>query len=87
MEIGNFSNLYSQPTGTSIALLTIRLESADTLLQFGEIRESAHQEGYLAIGIIAESVNDGRLLLNPDADLSWIPAAADRLVALTPFDT
>ena len=77
----------AQPTGTSIALLSIRLESADTPLQFGEVRESARQEGYLAIGIIAESVNGGRLLLNPDADLSWIPAAADRLVALTPFDT
>jgi hypothetical protein len=77
----------AQPTGTSITLLSIHSDSEDAPLQFGEIRETARLEGYLAIGIIAKSVNGGRLLLNPDADLTWIPAAADRLVALTPYDT
>jgi len=86
-DLGRVFLELAQPTGTNIALLSIRFESGDTSLQFREVGESARQEGYLAIGIIAESVNGGRLLLNPDADLSWTPATADRLVVLTPSGT
>jgi hypothetical protein len=85
-ELGRIFRELSRPTGTGIALLSIWSERGDTLPRFSEARAAARRQGYLAIGILAESINGGRLLLNPDDELSWTPGAADRLVVLTPAD-
>jgi hypothetical protein len=83
-ELGRIFRELAKPTGASTALLSLRSESRDAPLRFSEACAIACREGYRPIGILAESINGGRLLLNPDDDVSWTPGAADRLVVLTP---
>jgi hypothetical protein len=86
-ELGRIFRELAKPTGTSIALLSLRSASRDMPLRFSEVCAIAYREDYLPIGVLAESVNGGRVLLNPDDDMSWIPGAADRLVVLTPSNS
>jgi hypothetical protein len=83
-ELGLVFQELAQPSGASIALCEITTAEPDLPLVFSDVRAEAQKQGYLAIGVHCESVNGGRLLLNPSPDLTWRPIAKDRLVVLTP---
>jgi hypothetical protein len=83
-ELGLVFQELAQPSGANIALCEITTAEPDLPLVFSDVRAEAQKQGYLAIGVHCESVNGGRLLLNPSPDLTWRPIAKDRLVVLTP---
>jgi hypothetical protein len=83
-ELGLVFRDLAQPSGSCISFR--RLDPAGVAIRYGDLCHAARRQHCLAIGVLAGTINDGRVHLNPDDDLSWTPAEDDRLIVLTPAD-
>ena len=72
-----------QPSGTHIAFRRIKSQAERALIRFGDLSTATTERGELAIGILAPGINDGRVVLNPNDELSWEHQAEDRVIVLT----
>jgi len=72
-----------QPSGANIAFRRIRSQAERALIRFGDLSTATTQRGELAIGILSTEINDGRVVLNPNDELSWEHSPGDRVVVLT----
>ena len=71
------------PSGTHIALRKLKSQAEGAHLRFGELSAIAGLQGELAIGLLSQNVNEGRVILNPGDDLSWEHNPEDCVVVLT----
>ena len=71
------------PSGIHIALRRIESQAERARLSFGELSVAATQRGELAIGVLSTEINEGRVVLNPNDELSWEHSPGDRIVVLT----
>ncbi len=84
-ELGLLFSGLIQSTGPRISLCEVAPSDAAPV-SFAALSSAARADGRLAIGVLAQTLNGGRVLLNPDAGLTWTPAENDRLIVLTPAD-
>jgi hypothetical protein len=71
------------PSGTHITLRKIESQTERARLRFGDLSAATTQRGELAIGILSPEINDGRVVLNPNDELSWEHNPKDRIVGMT----
>jgi len=84
-ELGLVFGDLAQPAGSCISLLSL-VPSPGSPIRYGDLCRAARTQRCLAIGVLADAVNGGRVLLNPDDDLCWTPDENDRVIVLTPAD-
>ena len=72
-----------QPSGANIAFRRIKSQAERTHLRFGELSVAANLHGELVIGLLSPNIDEGRVILNPDDDLSWEHNPEDRVIVLT----
>jgi len=73
----------AHPTGTQIALRKIKSQAERAHLHFDELSAAVTLQGEFAIGLLSPEINEGRVILNPDKDLSWEHHPDDRVIVLT----
>ena len=74
---------FAHPSGTHIALRKIKPQAERAHLRFGELSAATTLHGELPIGLLSPNINEGRVVLNPNDDLSWEHHADDRVIVLT----